>query len=116
VNENVDVELSVAPVDFQKRLESLEELLGFVVGAAENFLNLVGFVLVDGMLTNPGEGVEEEGIGLFPGAAHDVVPLLKCLRVVVEFTMLAPSLEALDRLETSGESALDEGSEIIFIG
>ena len=41
---------------------------------------------------------------LFPNITNDIVPLLKCIGIWLEVSMLAPSLEVLDAFKTFGEA------------
>ena len=70
------------------------------------------------MVLNPQIRVELSGLGalLTPVIANFVIPRLQSFRVLQQVSMLAPSLEALDGLETIIEGLEDDADESFLVG
>lgn len=103
VDHDVDVELLVAPVDFEYRLEASQEGVGLDKCAFHDLLNarLARFERLG--VADPGDRIEGERLGLFPLFPYNVVPLFQLVCVVLKISVLRPSGETLNFFQTELE-------------
>lgn len=75
INHNVNVELFVAPVDLENRLEASQEWFSFNKCTFNDFLytSLSRFESIS--ITDPGNWIKSKRFGLFPFFSYDVIPL-----------------------------------------
>ena len=62
VHNDIDIELLVSPVNFQKRLESGQELICFVVGSGHDLFYLLLAFNLDWVVADPGCWVQILGV------------------------------------------------------
>ena len=116
VNQDVNVELLVAPIYLKNRLEPSEELVRFGVGCRDHFCYTLLFVAEGRCINDPSQRTECEGFGLFPLLAHDVVPFFKNVRILLQVTVLGPPSETLYLFEAKLEVHHDLVVKLLTVG
>ena len=90
-------------------METGQEVVSLRVGAVNDLVDSLILGCKEFLVTDPSQGVQSESllIRLFPLFTNDVVPLFQSVSVHLEVTVLRPSGEALNLLETLCEVRLD---------
>jgi len=117
LNQNIDVELLVSPIDLKDRLEASQESAGFAVGVVNYFVHS-GFLGDEELLVaDPSQRIQSKSflVRLIPLIAHNVVPLLKRVSVHFQVTVFRPPGEAGYLIETLLEVLLDLILKILLI-
>ena len=92
IDQNIKVELLVAPVDLEEVLEAGNESLRLLESTFDNSLDAEVFRPINLLLCDPALGIEEDLIRHVPLSLL-LVPLLKRICIIVKVLMLAPASE-----------------------
>lgn len=106
-DELVDVSLSILPVDVQGLGGEVDDFFGqFVLGCLDHLLYSahVGLEILDDW-----DGVQVVALGDLPVLAHNIIPLLQDIDILLHFSMLGPPLKILQRTHT----LLDQKAHLI---
>lgn len=103
VNEDVNVELFVAPVNFKNRLEPSKELVCLCVRSGNYLCNAFLFVAEGWRIDDPSQRTECKGLWFFPLLTHDVVPFFKYVGILLKVSVFGPTSKALNLFEAKLE-------------
>lgn len=118
IDQNIDIELLITPVNLEQRLEACNEKFCLVVCRFDQLIDVIDFCFINAGFLDPLIRVQRGRLEVLLAEilSYFVIPSLKSLRIEKQISVFTPSLKAFDRLQSLIEGFEDHINELLVVG